>query len=105
MAISQCGLPSTGCPTDPESENDEKEQTKNYYGINLVSTTATPQKCTKDEQWSDCALLPVSCQRVCPNAPPTGIMCAQVCHEGCVCKPGYFRDPRKGYKCVEEDKC
>uniref|UniRef100_A0A915JJI9 TIL domain-containing protein n=1 Tax=Romanomermis culicivorax TaxID=13658 RepID=A0A915JJI9_ROMCU len=70
-----------------------------------TSNAAAMQRCAKGEQPSDCALLPIICQALCPNAPPTGVMCSQVCHKGCICKAGYIRDPRKSYKCVEEDKC
>uniref|UniRef100_A0A915J8Z9 TIL domain-containing protein n=1 Tax=Romanomermis culicivorax TaxID=13658 RepID=A0A915J8Z9_ROMCU len=70
-----------------------------------VPSKGDHKQCSAHEQYSDCAHLPPKCQHLCPNAPPTGIRCTEMCAKRCVCKTGYVRDPSKHYKCVLEADC
>uniref|UniRef100_A0A915IAD8 E3 ubiquitin-protein ligase NRDP1 n=1 Tax=Romanomermis culicivorax TaxID=13658 RepID=A0A915IAD8_ROMCU len=69
----------------------------------LIPLPPRPIKCGRHERFSTCA-PPIRCQKFCPSQTTPGI-CPLVCLRGCVCKPGYVRDIRKGNPCIRECEC
>uniref|UniRef100_A0A915IQJ1 TIL domain-containing protein n=1 Tax=Romanomermis culicivorax TaxID=13658 RepID=A0A915IQJ1_ROMCU len=61
--------------------------------------------CPRNEVFSNSNCLAIaSCQPTCPTSQVRA--CPMIClHGGCVCEPGYLRDPKRNYTCVAEEQC